>query len=52
MVAGLDEAKAKGLKLFLLDETVFSFSTFPTRTWYSKHNNNSKTPKPHVFRVK
>jgi hypothetical protein len=51
MVAGLDEAKAKDLKLFYLDETVFSFATFPTRTWYSQHNNICISEKTYRFKT-
>jgi hypothetical protein len=51
MVASLDEARAKGLKVFYLDETVFSFSTFPTRTWYSKHNNVCIPEKTYRFKT-
>jgi transposase len=51
MVAGLDEARAQGLKLFFLDETVFSFATFPTRTWYSKHSNVCIPEKTYRFKT-
>jgi len=51
MVAGLDEAQAKGLKLYYLDETVFSFATFPTRTWYSKHGNVCIPEKTYRFKT-
>ncbi len=51
MVASLDEARAKGLKVFYLDETIFSFSTFPTRTWYSKHNNVCIPEKTYRFKT-
>ena len=51
MVAGMDEARAKNMKLFYLDETVFSFATFPTRTWYSKHNNICISEKTYRFKT-
>ena len=51
MVASLDEARAKGLKVYYLDETVFSFATFPNRTWYSKHNNICISEKTYRFKT-
>lgn len=51
MVAGLDDARAKGLKLYYLDETVFTFTTFPSRTWYSKHNNVCIPEKTYRFKT-
>jgi hypothetical protein len=51
MAASIDEARAKGLKVFYLDETVFSFATFPTRTWYSKHNNVCIPEKTYRFKT-